>query len=110
MLSLPLELLVIERTKFKVMAIEAAGHQPITASGILLGYLERLRADVVPGRPQVWSVPVRLPKALHPGKLLIRAAGHLNTPPALLRQANALSDAEWRASDPLSLPKKGPFK
>lgn len=101
MLSLPKELLVIERTKLKVIAIEATGHQPVAATGILLAHLDRLRAQVDPKRAQVWRLSVKLGPSETPGECLNRAAAHSHVSPAQLRRDHAPSAAEM-ACDPLA--------
>lgn len=101
MLNLPKELLVIERTKLKVIAIESTGHQPVAATGILLAHLDRLRAQADPRRAQVWRLSVKLGQPLDPGDILNNVAGHLHASPSHLRRDHALSPAEMVA-DPLA--------
>lgn len=101
MLSLPKELLVIEQTKLKVIAIEATGHQPVAATGIFLAHLDRLRTQIDPKRAQVWRLRVKLGPSETPGECLNRAAAHSNVSPAQLRRDHALSAAEM-ADDPLA--------
>ncbi len=101
MLNLAKELLVIEQTKLKVIAIEATGHQPVAATGILLAHLDRLRAQADPKRAQVWRLRVKLGQPETPSDFLNRVAAHSNVSPAHLRRDHAPSAAEM-AGDPLA--------
>jgi hypothetical protein len=108
MLSLPRELIVIERAKLKVIAIEASGHQPVTATGIFLAHIDHIRRVVAPDHAQVWRLSVRAQNPDSPGNLLNKVANHQKTAPNLLRQRNSPSDSEWGA-DPLAhIRKPGP--
>jgi hypothetical protein len=101
MLNLAKELIVIEQTRLKVIVIEATGHQPVAATGILLAHLDGLRAQADPRRAQVWRLRVKLGQPDAPGDLLNRVAAHSNTSPAFLRRDHAPSTAEM-SGDPLA--------
>lgn len=100
MVSLPRELCTIMATKLTVVAAEAAGHDPLKATGLVLAHLpgicKRTRLD----EPQVWVLRTADKKHEDPWERLRNIADHRSRIVDELYAETKLSPAEL-ASNPL---------
>jgi hypothetical protein len=100
MLRNPQELAAIIAAKINIFAIEAAGDDPLRATGALLLDLPGTIRRAVPGEGRVfWSRP-RNPEAQDPMTIFGEVAKRLHMSPTVLLEEVAVSDAEintpWR--------------
>lgn len=64
MLSLPRELAVVHQTRFTIVAIEAAGYNPLRATGQLLLHVQEVAAQHDSSQPQIFRIA--RPRGIHP--------------------------------------------
>jgi hypothetical protein len=77
-LNLPREMVVIRQTLLTLVVAEAAGHDPIRATGLLFTHLSWICRETRPDQAQVWSLRARNRPALDPDDFLDRIADHQN--------------------------------
>jgi len=94
MLTLTKELSVLCQTKLTVVAVEAAGHDPIKATGLLLAYLPGICKLTKPDQAQVWMLRAVQRKADLPWEYLRKEATRHNRTPDDVFKEMKLSDAE----------------
>ena len=101
-LNLPREISVIRQTNLTLVVAEAAGHDPIKATGLLFTHLSWICRETTRSRAQVWQLSARNRPAKDPWELLERIADHQNRDANDLWAEARLSRAELD-EDPLSL-------
>lgn len=101
MLNLPRELSVLIQTKLTLVAIRAAGDNPVKATGLLFAYLGGICMRTRPDRPQVWTPSAGERPPQKGREVFGRLAEKRNEDPEEMFEANALSDQEF-AANPLA--------
>ena len=101
MLKQPRELAVLRQTNLTLVVAAAAGHDPITATGLVLIHLDWICRATTLTEPQVWSLTAKNRPASDPWELIEKIAQHQHrTPDELWREARLTSDDLQR--DPLA--------
>lgn len=95
-LKLPRELAVLLQTKQALVIAEAAGHDPLKATGLLLTHLPSVCKRLSLGTAQLWRLSAVEKRPEDPWSALKRLTGSGTT--TELYNANKLTDAELRAS------------
>ena len=105
MLQQAKELTVLMQTKLTLIVTEAAGHDPLVASGLLLAHLPALCKEYSEEHSQVFALKVRRTKPTDPWDALQRAAKHQNASAKALyqekqakRRGAVAEPAEWRVN------------
>ena len=99
MLDLPRVLAAVHQTRFKVVAIEQAGDDPLVATGALLLELPRIVKKMGPSDAQVFRLRPRAPTPVKPWDLLGALASRKRKSIEELFEAARLSEAELK--DPM---------
>jgi hypothetical protein len=101
MIQLPRELSVLMQSKLTLVVADAAGHDPLKATGLVLAHLPGICRRTRPDVAQAWVL--RAPQRPHddPWSLLERVAAHQGRDPDALYAEARLSPAELRI-DPLA--------
>jgi hypothetical protein len=94
MLNLPRELATVMQTKQTLVIADAAGDDPLKATGLLFAHLPWICDRVDPEKGQVWKLQAHRKAADEPWELLRRLAEHRNTTAQLLYDAEKLSATE----------------
>jgi hypothetical protein len=100
-LNQPLELSVLVQTKLTLVAVRAAGHNPVKASGLLFAHLAGICKRTRPDVAQVWTPAAAERPHDDPWEILKTAAKHRNEDAKDLFEAHRLT-AEELAVDPLA--------
>jgi len=100
MLNQPLELSVMIQTRLTLVAVRAAGDNPVKACGLLFAHLAGISRRTRNDRPQIWTPAAAERSHDEPWKSLERVADHRNDDARALFDAHRLSDAEF-ARNPL---------
>lgn len=101
MLTQPRELAVLGYTRLSLVAPQAAGHDPIRSTGLVLAHIEDIAARTTPKRPQIWKLSRRPHGGHHPDRWLEGLAVRQGVDPMDLRKAAMPAQAALRAN-PLS--------
>jgi hypothetical protein len=101
MVSRPRELCAIMATKLTVVAAEAAGHDPLKATGLVLAHLPGICKRTRPDTPQVWVLRTAEKQHEDPWERLRKAAEHRSQPLDELYRQSRISPEEL-ASNPLA--------
>lgn len=101
MLDLARELCVLIQTRLTLVAIVAAGHDPVKASGLLFAYLPGVCRRTDPGKPQIWMPAAAERAGIEPWGRLTRVAEHRHEDTKKLFRAEKLTD-DGLAHDPLA--------
>lgn len=96
MLSLPRELSVLMQTGLTLVVADAAGHDPLKATGLVLAYLPWIAAHTQADHPQVWVLRSANKPHKEPWEWLTRLASRRGT------TARALFDGEKLSRDELA--------
>jgi hypothetical protein len=102
MLAMPRELSVLMQTGLTLVVADAAGHDPLKATGLVLAYLPWVAAHTEKDRPQVWVLRAANRPHDDPWEWLAKVAGRRGTTAAALFDEAKLAEAELGA-DPLSI-------
>jgi hypothetical protein len=100
MLSLPRELSVLLQTKLTLVVADAAGHDPLKATGLVLTYLPWIAAHTQPDLAQVWVLRSGNKPHDDPWTWMTKLAGRRGTSAAALYAEEKLA-AEELARNPL---------
>lgn len=95
-LSLPREISVIMQTRLTLVVAEAAGHDPLRATGLVLTYLPWIAAHTSPNEGQVWALRARNRPHEEPWRRLERIADRLGVTAQTLYQQERLTEVELR--------------
>lgn len=101
MLSLPRELSVLMQTRLTLVVADAAGHDPLKATGLVLAYLPWIADHTEHDRAQVWVLRSANKPHDDPWDWLGKLAQRRGTTAAALYDEEKLTDAEL-ARDPLA--------
>ena len=101
-LNLPKELAVLMQTKLTLVVAEAAGHDPVRATGLVLTHLSWIAKKTNPSEAQLWRLSANNRPARDPWEALRRVADHQNRDVDALWREARLTKAEL-AVDPLGL-------
>jgi len=94
MIRLPRELAVLHQTKLTLVVAEAAGHDPVKATGLVLAHLPGICKRTRPDIPQVWILRTVDRNHERPWDLLGRIAARQGKSADELFAASRLSEAE----------------
>jgi hypothetical protein len=100
MLSMPRELSVLMQTKLTLVVADAAGHDPLKATGLVLAYLPWIAAHTQPDVAQLWVLRSANKPHDDPWSWLEKTAERRGTTAAALYPEEKLSEEEL-ARDPL---------
>jgi len=78
MLNQPRALEVVRQTNLTLVVIQAAGHDPIKATGLLFAHIEYVASQTTSDRPHVWSLAAHNRPGRDPLELIDRIANHQN--------------------------------
>jgi hypothetical protein len=78
MLRLPRELATLVQTNLTLIVAEAAGHDPLKATGLVFTHLPQICTNFVEGRSQVWLLRASARQAEKPMDYLKRIADRRN--------------------------------
>ena len=106
MIKLPRELCVVLQTKFSLVVVEEAGHDPLIASGLVLAHLPQICGKWHPDKAQVFRLRTSSLRPKDPWDFLTKVSDHSNIGVNQLYKDNKLTDEEL-AWDPLQ-PEDGP--
>jgi hypothetical protein len=101
-LTSPRELAALIQTKLAVVVAEAAGHDPLKATGLLLTHLPAVCKRLERGTPQLWHLTTVERRPNDPRAVFDDVARRRHRSAADLHRENDLSDEELRA-DPLRM-------
>lgn len=101
MLALPRELCVLMQTRLTLVVADAAGHDPLKATGLVLTYLPWIAYQTRPDEAQLWVLRAANKPHENPWDRLARIAGRRGTTAKALFQAERLSHEELNR-DPLA--------
>jgi hypothetical protein len=101
-LNLPREMAVLRQTNLTLVVAEAAGHDPLRATGLLFTHLSWIAGQTTSVEPQVFRLRAHNRPALDPWTLLERIADHSNRDVGDVWREAQLTAAEL-AVDPLAL-------
>jgi hypothetical protein len=101
MLALPLELAVLMQTKLTLVVADAAGHDPLKATGLVLTYLPWIADHTEHDLAQVWVLRSANRPHSDPWEWLGKVADRLGATTADLYEDEKLSQAELEI-DPLA--------
>ncbi len=101
MVNQPRELATLMQTKLTLIVAEAAGHDPLKATGLVFAHLPWICDRVDAAQAQVWQLRANRKPADDPWELLRRVAGHQNADLQDLYQSARLR-ADELAQDPLA--------
>lgn len=99
-LALPRELAVLHQTKLTLVVAEAAGHDPVKATGLVLTQLSGICAKTDPKHPQIWTLKTIQKDPQRAWDLLGRIASREKTSVEEIFSSNRASKEEF-ADDPL---------
>jgi hypothetical protein len=94
MVSLPRELCVLMQTHLTLVVAEAAGHDPLKATGLVLAYLPWIANQTRPDTAQLWVLRTANRPAEDPWDRLERIAARRQTSVQALYNAERLTQAE----------------
>jgi hypothetical protein len=94
MLSMPRELSVLMQTKLTLVVADAAGHDPLKATGLVLAYLPWVAAHTETGRAQVWVLRAANKPHTDPWDWMSKVAERRDTTTNALYADEKLSDEE----------------
>lgn len=97
-LSLPREIAVIMQTHLTLVVAEAAGHDPLRATGLVLTYLPWIAAHTRADEGQLWALRAANRPHEDPWHRLERIAGRLGVTAETLYRQERLTRAELRQS------------
>ena len=100
MVKLPRELCVLLQTKLTLVVAQAAGHDPLKATGLVLAHLPNICKQTKAGIPQLWLLSAKARPHHDPWSLLARLARHHGTKAGLLYKQHQLTSEEL-VRDPL---------
>ena len=101
MLSQARELAVLMQTRLTLVVAQAAGHDPVRATGLVLTHLPQIAKMTRPDKAQIWSLSARTPAADDPWVVLGTVASRAKTTARALYAAQKLDPATL-ARDPLA--------
>lgn len=101
MLDQPRELAVLGYTHLTLVAPQAAGHDPIRSTGLVLANIEDIAERTTTKRPQIWKLNRRQHGGDHPDRYFEKLAKRRGEDPMDLRRESA-PDLEILAKDPLA--------
>ena len=101
MLRLAREMAVLMQTKLNLVVADAAGHDPLKATGLVFAHLPWICPRVDPTKAQVWQLRANRKDADDPWALLRSIADHRHLDLQTLYQDARLTAAEL-ATDPLA--------
>jgi hypothetical protein len=101
MLSLPRELSVLMQTHLTLVVADAAGHDPLKATGLVLTYLPWIAQHTRPNESQVWVLRSANRPHDNPWAWMEKAARRQDTTAAALYDESKLTNVEL-ARDPLA--------
>ena len=101
--SEPREIAALIQTKLAVVIAEAAGHDMIKATGLLLAHLPGMCRRLVPGTAQLWQLRSADRSHQKPRDVFNRVAHHRKREPAALLREHGLSSEELE-TNPLKAP------
>jgi hypothetical protein len=101
-LNQPLELAVLIQTKLTLVVVQAAGHNPVKACGLLFAHLAGICKRTRHDRPQVWTPAAAERRNGEPWEILKRVADHRNEDATALFDTHRLSPAQLTV-DPLDI-------
>ena len=94
MLKLPREMCVLEKTRPKLVVAEAAGHDPLKATGLLLAHLPQICCRLDPARPEIWRLRVSSKNPETPMSFIRSLALRRKQSPGEFLKQNGLSDLD----------------
>ena len=100
-LSLPREVAVLLQTRLTLVVADAAGHDPLKATGLVLTYLPWIAAHSRRDEAQVWVLRARNQPPKDPWELIRKIADRRGVTPQTLYEAEKLTPREF-ATDPLA--------
>jgi hypothetical protein len=100
MTARPKELSVLLQTKLTLVVAEAAGHDPLKATGLVLAHLPGICARTDPDVPQLWTLRTASKPHTDPWDRLSNIASRRGLQAKTLHQTNKLS-AEELLKNPL---------
>lgn len=101
MLALPKEMSVLCQTKLTLVVAEAAGHDPLKSTGLLLAHLPHICTQTTPTKAQMWRLRTTPRPATDPWEMVAGIAERQGVTPAALYQGAKL-DVTGLARDPLA--------
>jgi hypothetical protein len=99
-LNLPRELAVLVQTRLTLVVAEAAGQDPVRATGLVLTHLSWIAKNTDPNEAQLWRLSANNRPSRDPWEALRRVADHQNRDVDVLWREARLTKAEL-AVDPL---------
>ena len=100
MVKLPRELSVLLQTKLTLIVAQAAGHDPLKATGLVLAHLPSICKQTKTGTAQLWLLSAKTRPPHDPWKLLATLAKRYRTKPNVLYKQHQLTKDEL-ARNPL---------
>jgi hypothetical protein len=94
MLVLPRELSVLMQTKLTLVVADAAGHDPLKATGLVLAYLPWVASHTLRDEAQLWVLRAANRPHENPWDWLEKVAGRRDTTAALLYADERLAEDE----------------
>lgn len=101
MLAQPRELAALNQTRLSLVVAEAAGHDPVRATGLVLTHLPRISGLIDPERAQIWTLTAHTPTPKTPWDHLGRIASKQKRSTSELF-GEAKLDERTLAGDPLN--------
>lgn len=101
MLDQARELATLAYTRLTLVAPQAAGHDPIRSTGLVLAHIEDIAARTTPRRPQIWKLSRRTHGGDHPDRYLEKMARRTGMDPMDLRR-DATPPRRVLTTDPLA--------
>lgn len=99
MLLLPKEMVVLHQTRLTLVVTESAGHDPVTATGLLLTHLPHICKETVQTKAQVWCLRTHRKPAEDPWDYLNSWAKRNHENPKNVYQRYRLRDEELGRQD-----------
>ena len=100
MLSLPREMCVLQKTRLKLVVAEGVGHDPVTATGLVLANLPQICERLDPNRAEVWRLRIVSKNPQVPMDYISTLAGREGQNPSQYFRSHCLSDQQM-ARNPL---------
>lgn len=100
MVKLPRELSVLLQTKLTLVVAQAAGHDPLKATGLVLAHLPNICKQTKAEIAQLWLLSAKTRPPSNPWDLLTTVATRRGTKPKLLYKQHRLTKEEF-ARNPL---------
>ncbi|MCC6132080.1 MAG: hypothetical protein IT186_19330 [Acidobacteria bacterium] len=93
-LKLPREMCVLHRTRLKLVIAEAAGHDPLIATGLVLANLSQICNRLDADKPQIWALKVGAKNPESPMSVITRLAKRQDQNPNQFMKEHGPSDAD----------------